>query len=144
MKRGAKIALNTASSALMIAHLPFAISIGNNKAKLDESRKAEAEINERYNIKSGTTLEEYTKGKTAWIREYNEAIQTYNSWKAECDEIWSWDSNRIARICEKVYIPLSAVTIPVVIASVAMGIKDDLKNKKGDETNIEKTTSFVN
>ena len=62
----------------------------------------------------------------------------------ECDKIWSWDSNRIARICEKVYIPLSAVTIPVVIASVAVGIKDDLKNKKGDETNIEKTTSFVN
>ena len=74
MKRGAKIALNTASSALMIAYLPFAISVVNNKAKLDESRKAEAEIDERYNIESGTTLEEYTKGKTAWIREYNEGM----------------------------------------------------------------------
>ncbi len=143
MKRGAKIALNTASSALMIAYLPFAISVVNNKAKLDESKKAEAEINERYNIESGTTLEEYTKGKTAWIREYNEAIQTYNSWKAECDEIWSWDSDRIARICEKVYIPLAVVTVSAGIASVATDIKD-FKNKKGDAANIEKTTSFVN
>ncbi len=143
MKKGAKIALNTASSALMIAYLPFAISVVNNKAKLDESKKAEAEINERYNIKSGTTLEEYTKGKTAWIREYNEAIQTYNSWKAECDEIWSWDSDRIARICEKVYIPLAVVTVSAGIASVATDIKD-FKNKKGDEAKIEKTTSFVN
>ena len=142
MNRGVKTVLNTAASLLMIAQLPFAISMGQNKQKLNESHKAEAEINEKYNIESGTTLEEYTKGKTAWIREYNEAIDNYNSWKAECDEIWSWDSNKIARNCEKVFLPLSLVTVAVGVTSVAANIID-AKNKKGDELKIEETTSFV-
>lgn len=142
MNKGVKIVLDAASTFLILAHLPYAISMGQNSQKLKDSHKAEAEINEKYNIESGTTLEQYTKGKTAWIREYNEAIDKYNSWKAECDEIWSWDSSKIARNAEKVYIPLTSAAVVVSIASVAANIID-AKNKRGNESKIEEATSFV-